>query len=104
LIVRGAHLNTLSRTYLAHLTLLRPFDPSPSPKPLLRSLTRVLLVPSFLFFHLPARVLGVPAWGRVGSWLTGRSVGVLRAVEGWVSGWTGSGYANEGRVKGTAGM
>lgn len=104
MIVRGAHLNTLSRTYLAHLTLLRPFDPTPSPKPFLASLIRLLLLPSFLFFHLPARILGLHGWGRVGSWLTGRSVRVLRALEGRVRGWTGSGYANEGRVKGTAGM
>lgn len=97
LVLRGAFLNTLSQPYLAHLTNLQPFDPETSRlKTFSRYLFTLTLLPSFILFFLPARVLGVPAWGRLGNWLLGAGLRKTRWLEGIVSRWAGSGYRNDG--------
>ncbi|GAA5872265.1 hypothetical protein JCM8547_004797 [Rhodosporidiobolus lusitaniae] len=94
LVVRGAFLSALSLPYLNYLTLLRPYVPSTPEKRLTRSLFRLLLVPSFLIFHLPSKALG-PWWAKLGAILTGGGTGKLRLLERLVRGWSGSGFRNE---------
>ncbi|GAA5976903.1 hypothetical protein JCM10908_005670 [Rhodotorula pacifica] len=97
LVLRGAFFNTLSQPYLAHLTNLQPFNPSLSRlKTLSRYLFTLSLLPSFLLFFLPAQVLALPAWGKLGNWLMGSGLRKTRWAERWVSRWVGSGYRNEG--------
>lgn len=97
LVLRGAFLNTLSQPYLAHLTNLQPFDPATSwLKTLSRYLFTLTLLPSFLVFYLPARILALPAWARFGNWLLGAKSDKTRWLERVLSRWVGSGYRNEG--------
>ncbi|GAA5900032.1 hypothetical protein JCM8208_005571 [Rhodotorula glutinis] len=94
LILRGAFLNVLSQPYLAQLTILRPMDLSPPAKALTARLYRLLLVPSFVLFYLPSRLLG-PVWAQLGALLFGRGAPALRALERLSRGTAGSGYWND---------
>ncbi|GAA5936597.1 hypothetical protein JCM3775_000143 [Rhodotorula graminis] len=94
LILRGAFLNVLSQPYLAQLTILRPMDLSPPAKARTARLYRLLLVPSFLLFYLPSRILG-PVWAQLGALLFGRGAPALRALERLSRGTAGSGYWND---------
>ena len=94
LILRGAFLNVLSQPYLAQLTILRPMDLSPPAKAHTARLYRLLLVPSFILFYLPSRILG-PVWAQLGALLFGRGVPALRALERLSRGTAGSGYWND---------
>ncbi|GAA5900788.1 hypothetical protein JCM5296_004895 [Sporobolomyces johnsonii] len=100
LVLRGAFFNTLSREYLAHLILLRPYTLSPLQK-LTRALVRLLLLPSFLIFHVPSKLLGIPAWAQLGGALGGVGARTLRKLEASVRGVVGSGYRNDDAVKKT---
>ncbi|GAA6002095.1 hypothetical protein JCM10207_003070 [Rhodosporidiobolus poonsookiae] len=95
LVLRGAFLNALSRPYVAYLTLIRPYVVSTPEKKRVRTLFRLLLLPSFILFYLPSRILGIPQWRQLGSFLLGGGVTKLRLLEGYVRKWTGSGYVNE---------
>ncbi|GAA5884774.1 hypothetical protein JCM6882_005388 [Rhodosporidiobolus microsporus] len=96
LVIAGALLSALSRPYIAYLSLLRPFIQTSSPsKALAVKLFRLLLLPSFILFHLPSKLLGLPAWAAFGRLLTGRGVNKLRGLERWMRGSVGSGYINE---------
>ncbi|GAA5835892.1 hypothetical protein JCM9279_002134 [Rhodotorula babjevae] len=94
LILRGAFLNVLSQPYLAQLTILRPMDLSPPAKALTARLYRLFLIPSFILFYLPSRILG-PVWAQLGALLFGRGVPALRALERLSRGTAGSGYWND---------
>ncbi|GAA5843114.1 hypothetical protein JCM11251_003935 [Rhodosporidiobolus azoricus] len=95
-VIVGALLSVLSRPYIAYLTHLSPYVPTSTPsKALTVKLFRLLLLPSFLLFHLPAKILGTPAWASFGRALTGRGVEKLRWLERWIRGSVGSGYVNE---------
>ncbi|GAA5969882.1 hypothetical protein JCM11641_008073 [Rhodosporidiobolus odoratus] len=108
LIVRGAFLNALSRPYLAHLTLMRPYAPSTPSKLYTRTLIRLILLPSFLIFHLPSTLLGLPMWARIGKVLSGDGWGKMTVLERLFRGIVGSGWLNEAdheaakQVKGVA--
>lgn len=107
LVLRGAFFNTLSQPYLAHLTMLQPFDPSTSRlKSLARYFLTLSLVPSFVLFFLPAQILRWPAWARFGTWLTGsQGVTGARWLERWVlSRFAGSGWRNDGKSLGGTGI
>ncbi|BGP38694.1 hypothetical protein JCM10449v2_002629 [Rhodotorula kratochvilovae] len=98
LVLRGAFLNVLSQPFLAQLTILRPYDPSPPIKALSRRFYRLCLLPSFILFYLPSRVLKAPLWAQLGTVLFGRSVSVLQALERLARGVAGSGYWNDVKV------
>ncbi|BGP14657.1 hypothetical protein JCM10213_001633 [Rhodosporidiobolus nylandii] len=104
LVGRGAFLNALSLRYLSYLTLLRPYTPTTRSKRLLRTLTRLLLLPSFLLFHLPSRLLGWPAWARFGALLLGTGARRVKALEWCVRGVVGSGWLNEDDHKAARGL
>ncbi|GAA6031728.1 hypothetical protein JCM8097_001955 [Rhodosporidiobolus ruineniae] len=95
LIMAGAFLNVLSQPYLAHLQSLQPFVPSTRLKSLAQSFFRLLLLPSFLVFYLPSRLLSIPLWGRLGAALFGKGSTKLRLLESAVRPVVGSGYLNE---------
>jgi len=94
LVLRGAFLNVLSQPYLAQLTILRPMDLSPPAKALSSRLVRLALIPSFVLFYLPSRILG-SVWAQLGALLFGKGLPKLRALERMARGVTGSGYWNE---------
>ncbi|GAA6050789.1 hypothetical protein JCM3770_001646 [Rhodotorula araucariae] len=98
LVLRGAFLNVLSQPFLAQLTILRPYDPSPPIKALSRRFYRLCLLPSFILFYLPGRALRAPLWAQLGAVLCGRSVHVLQALERLARGVAGSGYWNDVKV------
>ncbi|GAA5922328.1 hypothetical protein JCM1841_003070 [Sporobolomyces salmonicolor] len=101
LVLRGAFFNTLSREYLAHLILLRPYTLSPLQK-LTRTLLRLLLLPSFLIFHVPSKLFGIPAWARLERALGSVGARTLWKLEASVRGFVGSGYRNADEAKKTA--
>ncbi|GAA6014854.1 hypothetical protein JCM11491_002138 [Sporobolomyces phaffii] len=120
LILRGAFFTgPLSRTYLAHLFLLRPYDPTRTfANRVLAVVARVVLVPEFVLVYLPARVFAAAAssWSRArragarrdslsgargggGGWFASRrwspAAGLLEGIERVVARVTGvSGYRN----------
>jgi hypothetical protein len=94
LILRGAFFTgPLTRTYLSHLFLLRPYDPTHSlSKRLMRRLVQLILLPQFLFCYLPSRLIpGLRGWNRI----AGKNWGVLEGIERVFERWTGkSGWRN----------
>ncbi|GAA5985840.1 hypothetical protein JCM5350_006911 [Sporobolomyces pararoseus] len=98
LILRGAFFTgPLTRTYLSHLFLLRPYDPSTSlSKRLMRRLVQLILLPQFLIFWVPSKLIpGLNSWNRVVGERICRGWGVLEKLERVYERWTGkSGWRN----------
>ncbi|GAA5896306.1 uncharacterized protein JCM6883_006865 [Sporobolomyces salmoneus] len=98
MILRGAFFTgPLTRTYLSHLTLLRPYDPTSSrSKRLMRRLVQLILLPQFLIFWIPSKVIpGFGLWNRVVGEKVCRGWGVLEGLERMYERWTGkSGWRN----------
>ncbi|GAA5922087.1 uncharacterized protein JCM15063_003181 [Sporobolomyces koalae] len=98
LILRGAFFTPLSRTYLSHLFLLRPYAPSTRfSTRIVRTLIKLALVPEFLLVWIPRTLLqsrllrntrnriGMVGFGHERVWDT---------FERFVSRWAGSGWRN----------
>ena len=98
MILRGAFFTgPLTRTYLSHLFLLRPYDPMSSlSKRIMRRIVQLVLLPQFLLFWVPSKLVpGLGAWNKVVGERVCRGWGVLECLERTYERWTGkSGFRN----------
>lgn len=93
----GAFFNTLSQPYLGHLILLRPYDPKSLTKRIGRTLFSLLLLPSFLLFHLPGTFMnkmGITAGRGLGASVAGGVLSAAGTMERFARGLFGSGFSN----------
>ncbi|GAA5875848.1 hypothetical protein JCM16303_004020 [Sporobolomyces ruberrimus] len=84
LILRGAFFTgPLTRTYLSHLFLLQPYNPTSSvSKRFMRLLVRLILLPQFVVFWIPSKVIpGLGWWNNVVGERVCRGWGVLNGLE-----------------------